>query len=442
MATNDFLPFATAGGANVLTPAEWMALASRLTGWTAGVAKSEELNTAWRQALTMSALVGRFIADVGGLDALDNGDIDALLDNFVATYRAQRPNYIAAVGGTANALTATLDPPITSYVGLNGTPFRLLIAAYNTGPVTLNLGPGARPLRSLRGAELNVGDLTPGAVVTVIPTGAEFRLAGPAYSEIPILVGDNTIYVRTDGSDTNDGSANDAGHALATLAEAIRRVRFLGGSGLTTIRLGNAGTYAVPGDLSRIARRLRIQGDVANQSAYLIAGSGAATRGIISPAGGSYVELYGLTVRNDAASFHLNAQVSSTLTLKNVTAIQTVGAAVSHLLCEGGTIFSLDGNIISQGSPNALIQVNSGTFNMASNIAVAGNPTVSTATCVLTGSARFVRDPGSSPVFSVTGTVTGKRYDIIENSVCNIGGGANFFPGTSAGTSGTGGIYS
>ena len=35
---------------------------------------------------------------------------------------------------------------------------------------------------------------------------------------------DITLYVRTDGSDTNDGSANDASHALKTIQAAINKI--------------------------------------------------------------------------------------------------------------------------------------------------------------------------------------------------------------------------
>ena len=36
------------------------------------------------------------------------------------------------------------------------------------------------------------------------------------------LMADATFYVRTDGSDSNDGSANDAGHAFGSLSGAWR----------------------------------------------------------------------------------------------------------------------------------------------------------------------------------------------------------------------------
>ncbi|MMZ54814.1 hypothetical protein D3C73_597080 [compost metagenome] len=78
MAKNEFLPFGTAANANVLPNADYQALPARASGFSSGVAKSEQLNTVWRQSSTMAAAVGQFIADKTGQDVLDNGNVPAL----------------------------------------------------------------------------------------------------------------------------------------------------------------------------------------------------------------------------------------------------------------------------------------------------------------------------------------------------------------------------
>ncbi|NRN28691.1 hypothetical protein [Photorhabdus heterorhabditis] len=50
MAKNEFLTFGIAEGANVLSNEEYAALAARVNGFSAGVAKSRELNKARRQS--------------------------------------------------------------------------------------------------------------------------------------------------------------------------------------------------------------------------------------------------------------------------------------------------------------------------------------------------------------------------------------------------------
>lgn len=81
MATNDFKSFATGAGANVLSQADYLALSALLTGFQSGKASSAQVNKAIRQATTIAALVGQFIANAN-VDALDNGDVDALVTKF------------------------------------------------------------------------------------------------------------------------------------------------------------------------------------------------------------------------------------------------------------------------------------------------------------------------------------------------------------------------
>ncbi|GAB1835570.1 hypothetical protein MyNCGM121_23450 [Achromobacter xylosoxidans] len=100
MAANEILPFATAGGANVLTQAEYAADTQRTSGNVPGVARSKLVNKAARQAAFVSAMVGQYIADKSGQDVLDNGDVAALQAKFVAALAAS-----PALTGTPTAPT-------------------------------------------------------------------------------------------------------------------------------------------------------------------------------------------------------------------------------------------------------------------------------------------------------------------------------------------------
>ncbi|EPT6108468.1 phage tail protein [Escherichia coli] len=81
MATNNFKAFALDPNANVTSQAEWEALPALLSGFTAGKASSAQVNKAIRQATTIAALVGQFIAN-SGADALDNADVNGLVTKF------------------------------------------------------------------------------------------------------------------------------------------------------------------------------------------------------------------------------------------------------------------------------------------------------------------------------------------------------------------------
>jgi hypothetical protein len=89
MAKNEFLPFGTAANANVIPNADYQALPARVSGFGSGVAKSEELNSVWRQASTIASVVAQFIVNKSGMDALDNGDTAGLLDNLELAFAAQ-----------------------------------------------------------------------------------------------------------------------------------------------------------------------------------------------------------------------------------------------------------------------------------------------------------------------------------------------------------------
>lgn len=81
MATNNFKAFALDPNANVMSQADWEALPALLSGFTAGKAASAQVNKAIRQATTIAALVGQFIAN-SGADALDNADVNGLVTKF------------------------------------------------------------------------------------------------------------------------------------------------------------------------------------------------------------------------------------------------------------------------------------------------------------------------------------------------------------------------
>ncbi|WP_222131107.1 tail fiber protein, partial [Yersinia enterocolitica] len=78
---NEILPFGLGAESNVMTQAEYEALAARSGGFSSGVAKSEQLNKVWRQSSFVASVLADFIATQSGNDVLDNGNTAVLLDN-------------------------------------------------------------------------------------------------------------------------------------------------------------------------------------------------------------------------------------------------------------------------------------------------------------------------------------------------------------------------
>jgi len=79
MPINQFLPFATDVDANVMSQADYAALAARQDGFQLGVASSQQLNKVWRQSSIISTAIAQFICDNQAADVLDNGEIPALV---------------------------------------------------------------------------------------------------------------------------------------------------------------------------------------------------------------------------------------------------------------------------------------------------------------------------------------------------------------------------
>lgn len=130
MATNDFLPFGTTAGANVLDQTLYSLLSARSTGFQSGTALSPQLNKVWRQGSSIAAMIGQFIADNSGNDAADDGDIATLLSNFeLAATSFVSGNFVNKAGDTMTgalvlpgAPTSALEAATKGYVDDNFLP--------------------------------------------------------------------------------------------------------------------------------------------------------------------------------------------------------------------------------------------------------------------------------------------------------------------------------
>ncbi len=239
MATNDFLPFGTGAGANVLTQAGYLALASRLSGFQAGVAKSIELNKVWRQSSVMASVLAQFIADTTGQDVLDDGDGAALLAQLETALLAASPGRLLRTsvyrinGGTqqvsidGGAFTTT---GATTFTSLAGTQVQEVLVVGGGG------GGG--------GTESNGG--------TAASSGSGGGGGGEASS---IISGAQTSIAITVGAGGTAGTGSGGGGAGGTssFGSAITATGGAGGArGLTTTSFPILG-YGGQGGLGSLA---------------------------------------------------------------------------------------------------------------------------------------------------------------------------------------------
>lgn len=338
----------------------------------------------------------------------------------------------AVAGGTADALTATLAPvPVAASAGMT---IRLLIAAANTGAATLNLnGLGALPIQHLDGNALRADDLIADAVMEMVCTGTAWLLSGLARSQaIAPLFADLTVYVRADGDDANDGLADTAGSAFRTAQGAFNAVvrRYFPSGRTININITTAGEFG-PFNIVGAGYIVSLLG-VAGAKLVQPAGSGVVVRvtgasrlaiSTVELQGGStqMEAVYGGNIQfgvitfGDAGAFVVNADFGGSLQQAGGCTIASAGGGTAQCAigCGSGDVQMIGGGWLVTGNPS---------YSIAFAWVVKGRIYASGA--------------------SLSGTVTGRRYRAEQLGVImTAGGGANVFPGNSAGDTPNGGLY-
>lgn len=140
MATNEFIGFAAAGSANVMSQADYAAAAEQTDGVQPGPASSALANKAWRQGANMAAAIGQVVADYGN-NALDDGDIATLATNIAQSFSLSKK--YAIIISQEKALVNNVQENIASYTfvqpGIYSVVYVAVYRAANTAGTRLVL---------------------------------------------------------------------------------------------------------------------------------------------------------------------------------------------------------------------------------------------------------------------------------------------------------------
>lgn len=336
----------------------------------------------------------------------------------------------AEAGGSANALTAVLMPiPSTLTAGMG---VRLKIGSLNTGPVTLNVnGTGAKPVVNRFGGALVGSELV--GVVDFIFDGVQF------WSGVtqPALSADRSYYVNSvTGNDSNNGLT--AGTAYATIQKAINVASALNLNGYTaTINVADGSYASFTTTRAASGGEIVIKGNNAAPQNVIIGPTMGKTGIAIIHAGYSVA---GFSPRG-ANGEHNISVLGTSCTIGTMHHAGTPGGA--HIACgAGGAIYLTGDHYIAGGASVAHLYAADGGVIRSGNTL----PTMTFTAQSLGFGAFVVATNGNINArysnFSEPGNATGPRYNATLNGVINTnGGGANYYPGSVAGTIATGGIY-
>jgi hypothetical protein len=251
---------------------------------------------------------------------------------------------------------------------------------------------------------------------------------------------DLTIFIRTDGNDANFGTANDAAHAFKTIGAAMKysRTSINIAGRQCTFQLGMPGTYSIDSGDAYLGGGTGVtilRGDPAAQDSYILSGSGGFS------AGAGQSALIGVRVANtNAYSNTLTAQAGSSFHVQNVSVACSGGIGNNALLASFGTMY-LEGSIRIQSNAHHLISAQNGNIGggpPGTVISTTGTTCDIVVTCYL--NATIFLDPAN--VSFAGGPWYGMRYDVQQNGVIDVlGAGPNYFPGSTPGQVGSGGIY-
>lgn len=249
------------------------------------------------------------------------------------------------------------------------------------------------------------------------------------------LAAPRTYYVRTDGSDSNDGLSNTSGGAFLTIQKAIDTAVALDlGLHDVTIQIAD-GTYSGANRLKPYVTGggvITIRGNTTTPANVLVNVSGSdAFRG---PGCGNWT-LDGMKLQATTGRAVFALGKTSQVDMRN---INFGPCTYEHILADNGAVVRLLGAISISGAATAFANAATGSFVTAASIGITlvSTPAVGVfAACSMTGVVVM-------QAITFSGSSTGQRYNVSGNGVIQTyGGGPNYLPGSVTGSATTGGQY-
>lgn len=183
----DYIPFATGGGATVMSQSDYISAAPN--GVSNGLADPTFANKAWRQSSMFAAALANIIStSLGGINVLDDGNLSALITNLTSAIQA------VASGGPSLGFNSPLNLALAAAVGSNQLTVSVLgtngSAPSGSNPVTIpfrdvTIANGDGPAVQLTSAlSFTVGS---GSTMGVAANNQPFRLWVVAFNNAGVI---------------------------------------------------------------------------------------------------------------------------------------------------------------------------------------------------------------------------------------------------------------
>lgn len=404
-----------ASDTHTITSTSASALAVGRQGATDPVLK---VNASTASVATGISITGAAAAGGVAVAAISSGTNENL------TVDAKGSGTITLGGTSTGAITLTRATTMSAALTYGGVT--LTNAVTGTGKMVLDTSPTI--------ATASLGSST---ATTQSARDNSTKLATTAYVDTATrekLSAARTYYVRTDGSDSNNGLANTAGGAFLTIQKAIDVTHGLDINGYTvTINVAD-GTYTAGVSVTRpfVGGDVYLYGNtttpgncvinLSNGTGIYVVNYAALTVGgfKITPGSGGYCMVckqYGLLValqKMEYGTSTIDFYCTTNGTITVSADYNKAGNTGYHIACDTyATVNCYNRTVTTSATP-----VFSSYYAFADNLS-------------------FIYAFGNT----YTGGATGTRYLSRNNSVINVGGSATYFPGDVAGSTSAGGQY-
>lgn len=243
-----------------------------------------------------------------------------------------------------------------------------------------------------------------------------------------VLTATRNYYVRTDGSDSNNGLANTSGGAFLTIQKAVDVACAIDAS-TQNVNINIAtGTYT-----GTVTLKKYLGSGIFSIIGTSVTINGGTSNGITAYDVGTWV-ISGITFTNTS-----NSIIASGSTVLQFGSGMSFGSATdAHVLSQSGAYVIFNNDYSITGGANTHLQALQGF------IQVVGITVTLTGTPAFSGYFAHSQFFGHLKLFSTTwsGSATGTRYLSYDNSlIVTNGGGATYLPGNASGITGNQGLY-